>query len=200
MATFAAMIRSRADLKQYQEADRVQLRRSGPRPSFYDEVWRFQRLLRRVEYFVNCRRDVLGRLQHKYWSWCYHRQSLRCGFEIPPNVFGPGLSIAHRGTIVVHPDVRVGRNCRLHVDVVIGARPGPPPEEVPRIGDDCYIGPGAKIFGAIELGPALVVGANAVVNRSFPEGHCTIAGAPAVRVSDTTSKEFLIATRTPFKP
>ena len=124
------MIRSRADLHAYLEADRIALRRNGLRPALYDEVWRFQRLLRRVEYFLNCRRHrgPFGWLAHKYWSWRLHRQALRCGFEVPPNVFGPGLSIAHRGTLVVHPDVRVGRNCRIHVDVVLGTRPGPPPE------------------------------------------------------------------------
>jgi serine O-acetyltransferase len=45
------------------------------------------------------------------------------------------------------------------------------------------------------LGDNLVVGANAVVNRSFQEGSMTIAGAPARKVSDTPSNEFIIATR-----
>jgi serine O-acetyltransferase len=192
------MIRSRADLAAYLEADRIALRRSTARPFLYDEVWRFQRLLRRLEYLVNTRAHAgpLHVISLKFTSFLFHRQSVRCGFEIPPNTFGPGLSIAHRGTIIVHPDARVGANCRLHVDVVIGTRPGPPPEPVPQVGDNCYIGPGAKIFGDIVLGDNLVVGANAVVNTSFPGGHMTIAGAPARKVSDTPSNEYIIATRT----
>lgn len=192
------MIRNRADLAAYLEADRIALRRSTARPFLYDEVWRFQRLLRRLEYLVNTRAHAgpLHVIRFKFTSFLFHRQSVRCGFEIPPNTFGPGLSIAHRGTIIVHPDARVGANCRLHVDVVIGTRPGPPPEPVPQVGDNCYIGPGAKIFGDIVLGDNLVVGANAVVNTSFPGGHMTIAGAPARKVSDTPSNEYIIATRT----
>lgn len=192
------MIRNRADLAAYLEADRIALRRSTVRPFLYDEVWIFQRLLRRLEYLVNTRAHAgpLHVIRFKFTSFLFHRQSVRCGFEIPPNTFGPGLSIAHRGTIIVHPDVRVGANCRLHVDVVIGTRPGPPPEPVPQVGDNCYIGPGAKIFGDIVLGDNLVVGANAVVNTSFPGGHMTIAGAPARKVSDTPSNEYIIATRT----
>lgn len=186
------MIRDRKDLEHYLEADRIGLRRSGSRPSPYDEVWIFQRLLRRVEYLHNTKANGLTR---RFWSWRLHRQSVRCGFEIPLNTFGPGLSIAHRGTIIVHPDARIGANCRIHVDVVIGTRPGPPPEPAPRIGDNCYIGPGAKIFGDVELGANIVVGANAVVNRSFPEGRMTIAGAPARRISDTPSDQYIIATR-----
>ncbi len=190
------MIRSRQDLLAYLEADRTQLRRTS-RVSWYDEVWRFQRLLRRTEYHFNTRRGPWSWLLHKYWSYRLHQQSVRCGFEIPLNTCGPGLSIAHRGTIIIHPAARIGANCRLHVDVVIGTRPGPPPEPAPMIGDNCYIGPGAKIYGDVALGPEMVVGANSVVGRSFPEGRCTIAGSPAEKVSDTTSAEYLIATRSP---
>ncbi len=188
------MIRTREDLRRYLDADRHNLRRSGARPSAYDEVWKFQRLLRRVEFLHNTGANVILR---KYWSYRLHKQSVRCGFEIPLNTFGPGLSIAHRGTIIVHPDARIGANCRIHVEVVIGTRPGPPPEQVPRIGDNCYIGPGAKIFGDVVLGDNMVVGANAVVNGSFPQGHITIAGAPARQISDTPSDAYIIATRIP---
>lgn len=191
------MIRSRADLNAYLEADRVALRRTYSSQMMFDEVWQFQRLLRRVEYFLNCHKDrgLLGKLRYKYWSVRFHQKSVRCGFDIPPNVFGPGLSIAHRGTIVVHPDARIGKNCRIHVDVVIGTRPGPD-DLVPKLGDNCYIGPGAKIFGDIVIGDNTAIGANSVVNSSFAEGFCTIAGAPARKVSDTPSTEFIIATRT----
>ncbi|MBV6403737.1 MAG: serine acetyltransferase [Flavobacteriales bacterium] len=193
------MIRSYKEYREYLEADRIALRR-GERVLWFDEVWRFQRALRRVEYLMNCRKHQgpLWRLRYIIATFRLHRLSLRCGFDIPPNTFGPGLSIAHRGTIVVHPDARIGRNCRLHVGVVIGTRPGPF-ELVPTIGDNCYIGPGAKIFGDIVIGPNIAIGANSVVNRSFTEGHMTIAGAPARKVSDTDSREFIIATRSPLK-
>ena len=190
------MIRSHADLQAFREADRIALRRTFSIHLMYDEVWKFQRLLRRVEYITNCKKNkgLFWRIVHKWYSLRFHSQSVRCGFDIPPNVFGPGLSIAHRGTIVVHPDARIGQNCRIHVDVVIGTRPGPD-DLVPSIGDNCYIGPGAKIFGDITIGANTAIGANSVVNHSFPEGNMTIAGAPARKVSDTDSREFIIATR-----
>ncbi len=190
------MIRSYADFLAFRESDRIALRRTFSVHLLYDEVWKFQRLLRRLEYLTNCRKNtnLFWRVVHKWCSLRFHAQSVRCGFDIPPNVFGPGLSIAHRGTIVVHPDARIGDNCRIHVDVVIGTRPGPK-DLVPMIGDNCYIGPGAKIFGNIIIGPNTAIGANSVVNHSFPDGFCTIAGAPARKVSDTPSTEFIIATR-----
>jgi serine O-acetyltransferase len=191
------MIRSHQDMLDYREADRIALRRVDSINRHFDEVWIFQRLLRRVEYLMNCRKkqNFLWLLVYKFYSIRFHRQSVRCGFDIPPNTFGPGLSIAHRGTIVVHPDARIGANCRIHVDVVIGTRPGPE-DLVPTIGDNCYIGPGAKIFGHITIGNNVAIGANSVVNHAFPEGFMTIAGAPARKVSDTPSTEFIIATRT----
>ncbi|MFN8350484.1 MAG: serine acetyltransferase [Flavobacteriales bacterium] len=194
------MIRSRQDFLAYREADRIALRREPSPQMMFDEVWKFQRLLRRVEYHLNCHKNsgLFGKLIYKYWSIRFHNQGVRCGFDIPPNVFGPGLSIAHRGTIVVHPDARIGKNCRIHVDVVIGTRPGPD-DLVPTLGDNCYIGPGAKLFGNITIGPNTAIGANSVVNSSFPEGFCTIAGAPARKVSDTPSTEFIIATRSAKK-
>ena len=155
------------------EADRIALHQTGGlKAVVFDDVWRFQRLLRRLEFAVN--RDSPSRYA---LALLYRRQSRRLGFSIPPNVFGPGLSIAHPGTIIVNDGARVGANCRLHACVVIGSIGGP--GDAPVIGDDCYIGPGAKIYGPIRIGDHVTIGANAVVNRSFPEGHVRIAGVPA---------------------
>jgi hypothetical protein len=55
----------------------------------------FQRLLRRLEYLENCRRDPVGRVLTAIAVWRYKRRSILLGFTIPRNAFGPGLSIAH---------------------------------------------------------------------------------------------------------
>ncbi len=48
-----------------------------------------------------------------------------------------------------------------------------------RIGDGCWIGERAVILPGVELGERCVVGAAAVVTRSFPAGS-VVAGVPAV--------------------
>lgn len=48
-----------------------------------------------------------------------------------------------------------------------------------RIGRFCWIGKGCSILPSVVLGDFTIVGAGAVVTRSFPEGHCVIAGNPA---------------------
>lgn len=127
-------------------------------------------VLRKAEYHVN-----LKHLLTKCWyMWRLKRMQNRYGVHIPINTCGKGLSIAHLGTIVVNGDAVIGENCRIHVGVVVGDSGG-----VPRIGNNVYIGPGAKIFGAINIADNCKIGANAVVNKSFTQKGATLVGVPA---------------------
>ena len=65
----------------------------------------------------------------------------------------------------------------------------------PHIGDDCYLGPGAKIYGDIKIGNNVAIGANAVVNKSL-DSNCTIAGIPAKVIADKGPLEILKNKRT----
>lgn len=194
------MIRTRRDLTHYLEADRLALgREHAPVLSkkhvaamlFPDLVWRFQRVLRKLEYHHNRRQDPVARLIRARLYRQYLHLSNLLGFTIPINVFGPGLAIAHRGTIVVNTGTRVGANCRLHVCVNIGTEAGKF-HAAPRIGDNVYIGPGAKIYGDIVIADGCAIGANAVVNRSFEEPGSVIAGVPARKIGETDTSNLLI--------
>jgi serine O-acetyltransferase len=125
----------------------------------------FVRILRRIEYFKNCRCDPFGRLFYTAFKIHFRLLSIYLGFTIPPNTCGPGLKLNHWGTIVVSPEARIGRNARINMCVNIGMKDG----LTPTIGDDCYIGPGAKLFGGITLGNNVQIVANAVVNKSFSD-------------------------------
>lgn len=183
------MIKSKKEYLEYLEADRLSLsRKKSLRSVLFDDIWRFQRLMRRLEYLTNCKGNAFLRL---FVAYQYRRQGKKLGFSIPINVFGPGLSIAHAGTIVVNGGAKVGSNCRLHVCVNIGTAAGKS-TDAPIVGDNCYIAPGVKMFGKIVIGPNVAIGANAVVTKSFPEGNVTIAGIPAMIISQKTSRSFLI--------
>ena len=119
----------------------------------------------------------------KYYKLKYFILSILCGFSIPINVFGKGLSIAHIGTIVVNGSTHIGENCRIHACVNIGTVPGVN-GVAPTIGNNVYIGPGAKIYGNIRIASGIMIGANAVVNKSFDEENICIAGVPARKISD----------------
>lgn len=180
------MITDRQTYKDYVRQDLLayEVRRLTVYKYFWMDCLRFQLRLRRVEYLYNTMgRNPIRRLRWFLLEVVNHRLATRLGFSIPKNVFGPGLCIVHYGTIVVNPSARVGRNCRIHPSTSIGDYDG-----VPTLGDNVYIGPGAKLFGNITLGDNVAIGANAVVNRSFGS-DVTIAGAPAKVVSQVGAIE-----------
>ena len=90
----------------------------------------------------------------------------------------------HYGTIVVNPAAKIGANCRIHPSTSIGDYNG-----VPEIGNNVYIGPGAKIYGNIVVGNNVAIGANAVVNKSVPD-NVIVGGIPAKILSQKTSIEI----------
>lgn len=183
------MILSKSDYKDYLKADRKALgQKHTLRELMFDDVWKFQRVLRQLEYFTNCKKNVILR---KLVSIRFRYLSTKLGFTIPINVFGPGLSIAHYGTIVVNSKCKIGKNCRIHVCVNIGSMAGEA-YAAPKIGDNCYIGPGAKLFGSIVIGDNTAIGANAVVNKSFPNGNVTIGGIPAQVISEKNTEGLLV--------
>lgn len=173
------MIKTREDFLRYLEADRVALGRQhkyGFIDWLMDPVWTYERLMRKLEYYETLPQNPFRRFWKKLTYFRYHRISVMCGLTVPAGVFGEGLSIAHYGAIVVSTLAKIGKNCRIHVGVNIGVGSD---GKVPVIGDNCYLGPGAKLFGGIVLGDNVKVGANAVVTKSFPEGNCTLVGIPA---------------------
>ena len=154
-------------------------------------MWVFERLLRKVEYYKNCKNSNFNRPYFYYLYLKFHLLSTFLGFHIKPNVFGPGFSISHSGTIIVNGNTRVGANCRLHVCTSIGTRAGHN-DLAPTIGNNVYIGPGAKIFGDIIIADGIAIGANSVVDKSFTEPNIGIAGIPAKKINDKGSKDLII--------
>ena len=100
------------------------------------------------------------------------------GISLPVSArIGKGLYVGHFGYCIVHTDVVIGENFSMGPGVVIGTR-GIGNQGVPVIGDNVYVGTGAKILGGIKIGSHVRIGANAVVLMDVPD-HCTVVGAPA---------------------
>jgi len=182
------MIQSRQDLRQYLRQDQIALgKKDQARPApFGDEVWRFQILMRRTEYHVNTAKNPVQKAIAQWYRLRYHRYCVKMGFHVPLNIFDEGLSIAHYGALVVNSKAKVGKNCRIHAMVVIGATNGIP--AAPVIGDNVYIGAGAKIVGDIRIADDVAIGANAVVVKSIDEKGTTWGGVPARKISSRNSR------------
>ena len=182
------MIQSKRDLREYLRQDQIALgKKNQKKPSpFGDEVWRFQILMRRTEYHVNCAKNPLLKMIAQLYRLRYHRYCVKMGFHVPLNIFDEGLSIAHYGALVVNSKAKVGKNCRIHAMVVIGATNGDP--AAPVLGDNVYIGAGAKIVGNIHIADNVAIGANAVVVKSIEEPGTTWGGVPARKISERDSR------------
>lgn len=88
--------------------------------------------------------------------------------------FGPGFVLVHSMGVVINSSVRGGRNVKVEHQVTIGAER----TRSPVLGDDIFIGAGAKIIGSIRVGSNVRIGANAVVVKDVPD-DVTAVGVPA---------------------
>lgn len=139
----------------------------------FSKLLKYHILLREYEFYYNTASNPFTKLLKYYYQYNFTTLSYELGIQIKPNCFGPGLSIRHYGDIVVNSKARIGSNCVLHSGTNIGDKNG-----CPIIGDNVYVGPGAKIFGRISIGNGVKIGANAVVNKDIPD-NCVVAGIPA---------------------
>lgn len=173
------MITNRQILQLYLEADKFALgiNRRFPRP-FVDSIWQYERTLRYYEYHKN----VGNKIRRLIYSLLLTIRGKRLGFSISGNSFGLGLRINHHGLLIVNAKARIGKWCDIHQGVNIGENgyvneSGVYVSEVPSLGDYCFIGPGAKIFGNCQLGNNVRIGANSVINKDVPDNH-TAYGIP----------------------
>ena len=124
------------------------------------------------------------RMTSKYnnfvFKYILFRKMIKFGIEIYPQTkIGEGFYIGHFGCITVHPKTKIGKNCNLSQGVTIGIINRGNKKGVPTIGDNVYIGSGAKILGNITIGSNVAIGANAVVLSDVPD-NAVVAGIPAV--------------------
>jgi len=111
--------------------------------------------------------------------------SIICGAVVGRNaLFGNNFVILHSVGVVINGKVRGGDNIFLESGVVIGEEK----RGCPVLGNNIFIGSGAKILGAITLGSNVTVGANAVVVKSVPD-DAVVGGVPAKIIRFKSSSE-----------
>ncbi|HVT81068.1 MAG TPA: serine acetyltransferase [Phycisphaerae bacterium] len=103
--------------------------------------------------------------------------------------FGPGFVLIHSTGVVINGQVRGGSNIYIEHQVTIGAER----RASPVLGNDVFIGAGAKIVGAVTIGDGARIGANAVVVDDVPP-YATAVGIPAKVVRIRTPDQAALAT------
>jgi len=128
---------------------------------------------------------------HIFGRWMLRHYRYKFGISIPfATNIGPGFYIGHFGGIIINANCYIGRNCNISQGVTIGSSNRGVRRGCPRLGDNVYIGPGAKIIGSITVGNNVAIGANAVVTKDVAD-HAVVAGVPARELSRAGSAGYI---------
>ena len=98
--------------------------------------------------------------------------------DVPPQMYiGKGTVFPHDALgCVFHPDVKIGKNCKILHGVTMGGRAGH--KGLPIIGDNVVIGTHAQLIGNVKIGNNSIVGAGAIVTHDVPD-NVVVVGNPA---------------------
>lgn len=140
-------------------------------------IYRYVRHMRGVEYYSG--KGWLFYPIYIYHFLAYKRLSFKLHMTIYPKTIGGGLRIYHAGGFThIGPNCKIGKNCTLQPGVVFGNKYEHETQELTTVGDNCFFGLNAKIFGPITIGDNVIVGANAVVTKDIPD-NAVVGGVPA---------------------
>ncbi len=113
------------------------------------------------------------------------------GIVIPVDTqIGSGFYIGHFGGIVVNKESIIGKNCNLSHGVTLGQSNRGKNKGCPALGDNIYIGPGAKIVGSVKIGNNVAIGANCVVTKDIAD-NSVVAGIPGKVISQNGAEGYI---------
>ena len=102
----------------------------------------------------------------------------KTGIEIHPGAtIGKRLFIDHGTGVVIGETAIVGNDVTLFHGVTLGGTGKEKGKRHPTIGNNVFIGSGAKVLGNIIIGNNVKIGANAVILKDVPS-NVTIVGVP----------------------
>lgn len=131
---------------------------------------------------------LMYRLSHKLYlkghyliaRWLCEKAKRKTGIEIHPGAeIAPGLFIDHGSGVVIGETAVIGKNCTMFHGATLGGTGKEKGKRHPTVGDNVFIGSGAKVLGNIIIGDNVKIGANAVVLQNVEKG-ATVVGVPAM--------------------
>ena len=102
----------------------------------------------------------------------------RTGIEIHPGAkIGKGLFIDHGSGVVIGETAIIGDNVTIFHGVTLGGTGKEKGKRHPTVGNNVFIGTGAKLLGNIIIEDNVKIGANAVILENVPS-NTTVVGVP----------------------
>lgn len=141
-----------------------------------------------------------AQLYHKITSFFYKRKyyfiarliseraKRKTGVEIHPGAtIGKNFFIDHGTGVVIGETTIIGNNVTIFHGVTLGGTGKEKGKRHPTIGNNVFIGSGAKILGNINIGDNVKIGANAVILKDI-ESNTTVVGIPGKIVKRKTNE------------
>jgi len=134
-------------------------------------------------------------LRKELLSTAYFQELKKNGSWIGYNAHFEGMPVFPHGIsgIFISDGAKVGSNCVIFQQVTIGSNtlPNSKGAGAPVIGDNCYIGAGAKIIGNVKIGNNCRIGANCVVFKDMPDNSVAVLQPPQIIQKSSLDNRFL---------
>lgn len=134
-----------------------------------------------AHYFYSKKRYLIAR-------YISEKAKRKTGIEIHPGAtIGKGLFIDHGAGVVIGETAIIGDNVTMFHGVTLGGTGKEKGKRHPTIGNNVFIGCGAKILGNVTIGDNVKIGANAVILKDI-EANTTVVGVPGIIVKRNGEK------------
>ena len=135
----------------------------------YERVWKWKKR----------QQESKSTFVRKSYGLLYRLAQMLYGSQIAWNAEFAGMPCLPHGMhgIFISGRSKIGKNCVIFHQVTIGSNslPDSKGRGAPIIGDNCYIGAGAKIIGGLQVGDNVRIGANCVVYGDVPANSVVVS-------------------------
>jgi serine O-acetyltransferase len=136
---------------------------------FEGDLWKIKVMLNKLQRSSikkKCYMLAYEEILRRNGSWIGQWAQFEDKPEFPHGIMG--IFISH--------GAKIGKNCIIFHHVTIGSNRllDSKSKGVPTIGNDCYIGAGAKIIGNVKIGNNCRIGANCVVSKDMPDSSVAV--------------------------
>lgn len=184
------MINTKQELYEFLEADKKALGITWRKPRlFRDDIWKFQRLYRKAEFYWNNRdKSLYYRIKAILLMALYKQRCKNRCCEIPINCIGKGLVIWHGYNIIINDTAKIGDNFGISAQTCVGQRHG----KTPIIGNNVTMCIGSRVLGGVRICDNVTIGASALVLNDVENEYVTVGGQPARILKHHNSSKALI--------
>ena len=142
---------------------------------------------RKCQYYRN-----KNKVAYLYCRFKLYRYNIKYGFEISNLAqIDTGFYIGHRGSIVINPNVKIGKNFSITSGVTIGQENRGKRQGSPSIGNRVWVGANATIVGNITIGNNVLIAPGAFVNFDVPSNSIVVGNPATIRENIEATKGYI---------